>query len=106
MRLMLGTQTAPSLLVTVQQERTATDFDFRVVNGLWEGTYTDGHITVWGCPGGDFSSLDNVEILTDNQDRLRGEYDDVFYNFDNPDYIAPVTVNVVTPSSWDDDIPF
>jgi hypothetical protein len=108
---MLGTKEQPSLLVDIQQEFSPTHFEFWVVNGCWEGTYTNGHVTVWDCPSGDFSSLDRVEILTDNQDRLRttgewGAYQEVFNNFGNPDYVAPKPKKVALPECWDDDIPF
>ena len=108
MRLMLGTMDQPSLLVNLEQEKSPTEFDFWVVNGCWAGTYTNGRITIWGAPSGDFSSLDKVEILTDNQDRLRcgaGEYQTVFDNFDNPDYVAPEYKKAVF-DDMDDDIPF
>jgi len=112
MRLMLGTQERPSLLVNVKQEFSPTHFDFEVINGRWDGTYTDGYVTVWGCPSGDYSSLDKVEILTDNQDRLRSGsnwdrgYETVFENFHNPDYVAPKLQPVEYPANWDDDITF
>jgi hypothetical protein len=111
MRLMLGTKERPSLLVNVKQEHGPDHFDFWVVNGNWDGTYTDGYVTVWGCPSGDYSSLDKIEILCDDQDRLRSSdwsrgYEDVFVNFNNPDYVAPKPKKVEYPASWDDDIPF
>lgn len=105
MRLMLGTVERPSLLVSVHQEKSPTHFDFWVVNGCWEGTFYNGYVTVYGCPSGDYSSLDRVEILTNNQDRLRGDYNDVFNNFDNPNYVAPES-EVVRFDDIDDDIPF
>lgn len=105
MRLMLGTEDNPSLLVLVEQERSPTDFDFWVVNGAWKGIFNNGHVTILGCPSGDFSDLDQTEILSDNQDRLRGDYQDVFNNFVNPDYVAP-PAKVVDFSDLDDDIPF
>ncbi len=89
MRLMLGTIGRPSLLVLVQQERSPTDFDFWVVNGCWDGIFNNGHVTILGSPSGDFSDLEITEILCSNQDRLRGGYQTVFDNFDNPDYVAP-----------------
>ena len=103
---MLGTKDRPSLLVDIEQEHSPTHFEFWVVNGAWEGTFYNGHVTVYGCPSGDYSSLDKVEVLTDNQDRLRGDYQDVFNNFDNPEYVAPKPEKVVLPADWDDDIPF
>ena len=108
---MLGTQERPSLLVNVNQEYSKDHFDFWVVNGCWEGTFQNGYVTVWGCPSGDYSSLDKIEILCDNQDRLRssdwsGGYQIVFDNYNNPDYVAPKPRKVEIPASWDDDIPF
>lgn len=109
MRLMLGTKDNPSLLVAVEQEYSPTHFEFWVINGCWKGTFYDGYVTVHGCPSGDYSSLDKVEVLSDNQDRLRcgrDEYNDVFANFHNPDYVAPKPKKVVLPSYRDDDVPF
>ena len=105
MRLMLGTKDNPKLLITIEQEKSLTEFDFWVVNGAWRGVFTNGYITILGCPGGNFSSLDSNEILCDNQDRLRGDYETVFANFDNVDYVAPVPERVVF-NDMDDDIPF
>jgi hypothetical protein len=118
MRLMLGTlvdgKQTPSLLVNVHQEHSPTHFEFWVVNGCWEGTFTNGYITVYH-PYEPFTSLDKVEILCDNQDRLRttGWYSDadkgyqkVFDNFHNPDYVAPKEKKVQLPEDWDDDIAF
>lgn len=108
---MLGKGTMPELLVTVDADYNPNYFDFRVVNGLWDGIFNRGYITILGCPGGDFSSLDKTEILCSNQDRLRcsdwnGEYQIVFNNFDNPDYVAPEPKKFVVPADWDDDIAF
>ena len=112
MRLMLGTQERPSLLVNVEEGYDRRHFDFRVGNGAWAGTFYKGYITVHSCPSGDFSSLEKMEILTDNQDRLRspdwyGEYNEVFANFNNPNYVSPYREKYVDPR-WaeDDDIPF
>ena len=104
MRLMLGTKDQPSLLVDIGQEKSPTEFDFWVVNGAWEGTFKDGYITVHH-PWNPHSSLEKVEILSNNQDRLRGEYQEVFDNFHNPDYVAPKREPVVF-LDMDDDIPF
>jgi hypothetical protein len=105
MRLMLGTKEQPSLLVDIEQEKSPTEFDFWVVNGAWHGTFTNGHITVWDPPTGSWSKLDIDEILCNNQDRLQGDYQEVFDNFDNPDYVAPRREPVVF-HDMDDDIPF
>lgn len=106
MRLMLGTKDQPSLLVELEQEKSPAEFDFWVVNGAWSGTFTNGYITVWDPPTGDFSSLEKIEVLSDNQDRLRGDYQTVFDNFDNPNYVAPRREKVTLSPEWDDDIPF
>ena len=102
---MLGTVERPSLLVDIEQEKSSSEFDFWVVNGAWHGTFTNGHITVWDPPTGSWSKLDIDEILCDNQDRLRGDYQEVFNNFDNPDYVAPKREPVVFHDMYDD-IPF
>ena len=105
MRLMLGNKDCPSLLIELEQEMSPTHFDFWVVNGAWRGVFTNGYITILGCPGGDYSSLEKTEILCDNPDRLRGDYNTVFENFDNIDYVAPKHKQVVF-DDMDDDIPF
>jgi hypothetical protein len=110
MRLMLGTTGRPSLLVNVGQEYSPTHFDFWVVNGNWDGTYYNGYVTVHH-PYNPHSSLDKVEILCNNQDRLRssdwsGGYQEVFNNFHDEAYVAPKPKPVEYPASWDDDIPF
>jgi hypothetical protein len=102
---MLGTKDNPSLLVNLEQEKSPTEFDFWVVNGLWRGVFTNGYITILGSPSGNFSSLEKSEIICDNQDRLRGDYNTVFANFDNVNYVAPVLKRVVF-DDMDDDIPF
>jgi hypothetical protein len=104
MRLMLGTKNQPSLLVDVQQEKSPTEFDFWVVNGAWAGTFYNGYVTIWH-PDRPWTNLDMTDILSDNQDRLRGDYQEVFANFDNVDYVAPVPKRVVF-DDMDDDIPF
>lgn len=103
MRLMLGTSDCPSLLVELEQEKSPTEFDFWVVNGAWLGTFTDGYVTVWH-PDRPWTNLDKTEILCNNQDRLRGNYQTVFDNFGNPDYVAPRR-EVVRFDDMDD-IPF
>lgn len=108
MRLMLGTAGNPNLLVTVGQEHSPTHFEFWVVNGCWDGTYTDGQVAVWH-PDHPWSDLSKIEILTDNQDRLRSvphySYQEVFENFDNVNYVAPAPKPVYM-GDFDDDIPF
>jgi hypothetical protein len=106
---MLGSADRPSLLVNVGQEYSPTHFDFWVVNGNWDGTYYNGYVTVHH-PYNPHSSLDKVEILCNNQDRLRssdwsGGYQAVFDNFHNETYMAPKPKPVVY-DDMDDDIPF
>jgi hypothetical protein len=107
---MLGTLGNPSLLVTVEDNFDPSKFEFRVINGAWDGVLTNGHVTVLGIPGGgDYSDLDITHILTEEQDRLRGnsswDYQTVFDNFNNPAYVGPVWA---TPhwEDMDDDIAF
>ncbi len=111
MKLMLGQNNNPVLLVTVDGqfsgigEFNENNFDFWVHNGAWSGIYTNGFVTVLDCPSGSFSDLEKMEILTDNQDRLRGSYEDVFANWSNPNYVAPKPKEVVNVFD-DDDTPF
>jgi hypothetical protein len=70
---MLGTKDSPSLLIELEQEMSPAHFDFWVVNGAWQGVFTNGYITVLDCPSGDFSSLEKTEILCDNPHR-RSEF--------------------------------
>jgi hypothetical protein len=59
-------------------------------------------------PGGNYTSLDKVEILCDNQVRLRGsadDYNDVFNNFNDPHYIGPEP-RVYLTNPDDDEVPF
>ena len=104
MRLMIGCEERPVLLVDVDTNHDPNDFDFYVINGNWDGHYRNGFISVFGCPSGDFTSLEKYKILTDNRHRLRGDYKTVFSNFDNEAYIAPSYVEC--HQSIDDDIPF
>lgn len=105
MRLMLGNGTEPGLLVEVDDSYDPALFEFYVINGAWYGKFTNGYLTVLGCPGGAFSVLKLTEIICDNQDRLRGHYDGVFENFANPNYIA-AKPKKVEYRDMNDDIPF
>lgn len=102
---MLGTKDNPSLLVDVEDNYDPTHFKFWVVNGAWEGTFYNGYVTVHH-PYNPHSSLDKVEILTDNQDRLRSNYQEVFNNFYDENYVAPSYTYNRTFIEDDDDIPF
>jgi hypothetical protein len=101
MRLMLGTTDGPKLLVSVDKDLSYNRFDFHVINCYWDGHFNDGTITV-NATGDSFGG---VKVLSDDQDRLRGDYNDVFNNFWNPAYIAPKE-DFSIPEEWDDDIPF
>lgn len=103
MRLMLGTKDKPSLLVETEDPIMGT-FDFWVVNGAWQGSYINGHVTVW-YPDAPWTELDKVEILCDNQDRLHGHYQEVFDNFHDETWISP-SAAVVSSADWHDDIAF
>ena len=106
MRLMLGFAGKPSLLVTTMRWERVTNnsFDFWVVNGAWKGTFTNGFVTIWHPDRPWTNHLDRHDIICSDQNRLRGSYEDVFANFDNPNYVAP---DVQTDTSmFDDDIPF
>ena len=106
MRLMLGHKTTPELLVYVSVGYNPSKFDFYVINGCWNGVFTNGHITILGCPSGDHTRIDVIlEILCDNQDRLRGDYNDVFNNYSNVNYASPAD-KIVDMIDMDDDIPF
>ena len=102
MRLMLGWKDKPSLLVDIEKQYGPEHFDFWVVNGNWTGTYDNGKVTVHRYP--DNSPTESMSILCEDPDRLRGDYTDVFMNFHNPDYVAPMPKAL--PADWDDDIPF
>lgn len=111
MRLMLGTTGRPQCLVTVASNYNPQHFKFEVINGAWSGEFYKGHVTIFGCPDGDYTDLGITEILTDNQDRLRCSswsdgYNEVFNNFDNEKYVAPAIKKQVTFEDMDDDIPF
>ena len=104
MRLMLGTNDNPSLLVNVEQEYAPDHFEFWVVNGAWRGTFYQGKITVWH-PDSPWTDLVNLGVLSRNQDRLRGDYQPVFDNWADPNWCAPKS-QPVEHLDWDDDIPF
>ena len=104
MRLMIGCEEQPVLLVDVDTNYDPNDFDFYVINGNWDGHYHTGFISVFECPGGDFTSLEKYKILTDNQHRLRGDYQTVFNNIHNEAYVASSYDKY--HQSIDDDIPF
>lgn len=111
MRLMLGTPGVPSLLVSVDDNYDPTNFKFRVINGGWDGTYKNGEVRVDNKYDNEPVAY-NVGILTDNQDRLRCDftnfdsYNDVFDNFNNPNYVAPEYKRPTKFDDMDDDIPF
>jgi hypothetical protein len=99
---MLGIEDKPYLLVEVDPNFNRNHFDFHVVNGRWNGVYRDGRVYVER----DKEPVDHVvTILTDNQDRLRGDYQTVFDNFSDENYVAPKP-RYTAEDFEDDDIPF
>jgi len=100
MRLMLGNP-KPNLLVNVDDNFDPNSFKFWVVNGAWDGKFGYGTITVDRYPE---TVMHNFSIICFDQNRLRGKYDVVFDNFDNPEYVAPVA-KVINFADFDD-IPF
>jgi hypothetical protein len=102
---MISKNGKPSLLVEVMDFDNQNNFNFYVVNGAWYGVYTNGYVTTIGAPGGDWTSLDKCEISCQDQYRLRGDYNDVFDNFHDVNYIAPKPKNI-NFSDMNDDIPF
>lgn len=113
MRLMLGTNNQPSLLVSVERwpqhhQINQLDFwpdlhfDFWVINGAWNGSYSNSRVLVehtqkW--------LDDEFQILCDDQSRLGGDYQDVFRNFHDVNYRSPEP-KPVDHSIFDDAIPF
>lgn len=106
-RLMLGaSQDKPDLLVEVTKSIDENTFSFLVVNGLWHGEYTNGFITVWYGDGTGVTHIDtHLKVLCDNQERLDGNYQDVFENFHDASYRYK-RAEKVTQEFFDDDIPF
>ena len=90
----------------VNPRRDPDNFDFTVINGGWTGTFENGKVYVEGRV--DDSPIDNVTIFCDNQDRLRGHYNDVFNNIHDVNYIGERDPDYIG-SRYDpenDDIPF
>lgn len=122
MRLMLGYGGVPRLLVNVLHapyDPKEHIFEFEVVNGAWRGKYIDGDIFLikdknswnWNSNSHEYeldpvTETPYVTVLSDNQDRLRGDYRDVFHHFDDPDYVAPKPKPRKYDPIFDDDIPF
>lgn len=96
----------PSLLVDVDDNYHPKDFTFWVVNGAWRGWFINGDMTVDRHYDGAVVCR-GMTISCDNQDRLRGDYQEVFNNFNNLNYVAPKIEYKKTGSDdYDDDIAF
>lgn len=78
---MLGVNGEPNLLVEVERDYSPTNFDFWVVNGAWNGTFNNGHVTVWH-PKNPWTSLEKSEVICDDQHLLHGDYAKVFNHFE------------------------
>lgn len=101
--MMLGNENGfPRLLVSLGKYIDDKNFSFDVINGGWEGQIKDGHLIV------DHDNEDHgiIQILCKDQDRLRGNYNDVFNNFHDVNYVAPKEEPISYPADFDDDIPF
>ena len=78
MLLLLGYNNKPSLLVEVSSKYDPTNFKFFVINGNWGGRFYNGYITI-DYPSAPWTSLDKLEILCDNQEKLdKFDYNRVF----------------------------
>lgn len=92
----------PNLLVDVDDNFDPNSFKFLVINGGWYGKFDYGTIIVDRYPA---TVIHGFSIICSDQNRLRGKYDIVFDNFDDPGYTAPVD-RVIKFADFDDDIPF
>ena len=103
--MMIGVGGKPSLLV-FRGKDVEGGFVIRVVNGGWDGVFvytsseTVGYITM----GKDHPPTGEVHILCTDEKRLRGDYQDVFDNYEDPTYVGPEPIPL--PACWDDDIAF
>ena len=104
MRLMIGVDEEPVLLVSVGQKFSEVFFEFICVNGAWSGTFDNGRITVRGCPLGDFTVVEKYTVLCRDQSRLTGDYNEVFNNFGDVNYVSPAFRETDDPE--EDWIPF
>lgn len=100
MRMMLGFGDKPMYLIDVEPKHFESEnFPFEVVNGAHWAEYRNGWVH------SQYVNPFKVDILSKDQNRLRGSYLEVFNNWDNPDYRIPVS-KVDMPPDWDDNIPF
>jgi hypothetical protein len=103
MRLMLGSDNDPRLLVVTDDKNNYDKFAFWVINGRWNGVYDNGSITVEKS-----GVIHGWAVICDDQVRLSSksdwDYAEVFKNFDDKDYAGPT----MSPGQFDvdDDIPF
>tara|TARA_R110000772_G_C13233919_1_gene433058 strand:- start:677 stop:1162 length:486 start_codon:yes stop_codon:yes gene_type:complete len=110
-RLMLGIDGQPHLLVEVTMWFEGRNrFDFYVVNGDWHGEFDHGSMIVIFGEENKAEPRKGYAIICDDQDRLRGEYQTVFNNYGNSNYISPPEKPREKDDDWndyfDDDIPF
>ncbi len=78
MRIMLGSGGMATLLVEKDQD-CPEGFYFTVINGGWHGKYVNGEVFVSLSRSG--IPVTNVEIISDDQAKLAGEYNEVFDRF-------------------------
>lgn len=76
-RLMLGRNGKPCILVEVEHDYDQHDFQFSAVNGGWSGRLVNGELN-------DGENVLKFDILSDDQEQLRGRYEVVFGNWAKP----------------------
>ena len=89
MRLMLGLNKKPHLLVSVKDFKDLNSFSFWVINGAWEGQFLNGKVSILKAPLGAYTSLEKYDVLTTDEKRLAGPYNIVFDNFSNENFVSP-----------------
>jgi len=105
---MLGaSQESPYLLVDVNVPFNKRNFEFGVVNGNWRGALIDSWLYIRRDISLEITGI-KLEILCENQNRLRCHYRDyqiVFNNYPNTAYVAP-PYQKVWFGDMDSNIPF
>jgi hypothetical protein len=90
----------PDLLVSVLADYDPLKFRMYVINGGWNSEVINGKTR----PLQHMEEIP-IKIICSDQDRLRGDYNEVFNNYHDVNYVAPQDT-FVDFSDMDDDIPF
>lgn len=90
----------PDLLVSVRADYDPLNYKMHVINGGWDSVVLNGRTR----PLPHMEEIP-IKIICSDQDRLRGNYTDVFNNYHDVNYVAPQDT-FVDFSDMDDDIPF